>query len=130
MCLQGAARVAAALSGFAPDVLRTFVTWTPMLPPDTPDAAETAAAGFPEASHFWDAQRTIAARLAQVLGISSLESIGAPGGNGLAWDIYLAYGRAKNLDDPDFWMHQLAVAHAPRLDPDEFRQQVERLLTP
>jgi hypothetical protein len=131
MCLQGASRVAAALAQIPMDALQTYVVWVPMLPPDTAEAAEAAAAGFPGASHYWDAGRVLAVQLGRTLGITSLESIGAPGDHGLAWDVYLAYGRGNtNLHEPDFWMHQLAVKHVPRLDPDEFRRQVEPLLPP
>lgn len=129
MCLQGAARVAAALEGLPPDLLHTVIAWVPMLPPDTVETATNAAISFPEATHLWDADRTLSSELGRALGITSSESIGAPGGHGLAWDVYLAYGRGKTMaEPPDFWMHQLAVTHAPRLDPDEFRRRVEHLL--
>jgi hypothetical protein len=129
MCLQGASRVAAVLQDFPPDVLRTLIVWVPMLPPDSAEAAETAARNFPDAAHFWDGDRALASRLGQALSITSAESIGAPGGQGFAWDVYLAYGRGKAIDElPIFWMHQLAVTHAPRLDPNEFRRRVRRLL--
>jgi hypothetical protein len=101
-----------------------------MLPPDTAEAAEDAAAGLPGALHYWDAGRVLAGQLGGTLGITSLESIGAPGEHGLAWDVYLAYGPRTGLGEPDFWMHQLAVTHVPRLDPHEFRRQIERLLPP
>jgi len=129
MCRQGAARVAAALDGLAPGALRTLIVWVPMLPPDTLEAAEGAAADFPYAVHFWDGNRTLASELGHTLGVTSAQSIGAPGGDGLAWDVYLAYGSGRAWGDPpDFWMHQLAVAHAPRLDPAQFRWRLERLL--
>ena len=131
MCLQGASRVVAALGGLPADTLHTFIVWVPMLPPDSEDAARKAARALPGAAHFWDADRRRAVEMGRSLGITAKESLGADGGLGVAWDIYLAYGRGKNLgDEPDFWMHQLAVKHAPRLDPDEFGRQVERLLTP
>src|SRR5574341_2593497 len=129
MCRQGATRVAAALEGLAPGALRTFIVWVPMLPPDTPEAAESAAVEYPRAVHFWDGDRTLASELGRILRITSAQSIGTPGGDGLAWDVYLAYGSGRAWGDPpDFWMHQLAVTHAPLLDPNEFRRQVERLL--
>lgn len=131
MCLQGASRVAAALQDFRPDVLGTFIAWVPMLPPDSAEAAENAARRFRNAAHFWDGELALASRLGRALGITSDESIGVVGSHGFAWDVYLAYGSGRTLDDaPDFWMHQLAVTHAPRLDPHEFRRQVERLLCP
>ena len=130
MCLQGAASVAAALEGFPPDVLRTFIVWVPMLPPDSAEAAQNVAQRFRNAAHFWDRERALASELGRTLGITSAQSIGAPGSHGLAWDVYLAYGNGRAWGDPpDFWMHQLAVTHAPRLDPDEFRRRIERLLS-
>ena len=130
MCLQGAASVAAALQDFRPDVLGTFIAWVPMLPPDSAEAAEAAARNFPDAAHFWDADRTLSIEMGRTLGITSAESIGAPGGHGFAWDVYLAYGNGRAWGDPpDFWMHQLAVTHAARLDPDGPRRRIERLLS-
>ncbi len=131
MCLQGASRVEAALAGIAADALRTYVVWVPMLPPDNQVAAQEAARSFPEAEHFWDGDRRLAVEMGQALNITTKESIGVEGGHGPAWDVYLAYGRGDvDIRRPSFWMHQLAVKHAPRLDPDEFRRRVERLLTP
>ena len=121
--------MAAALQGFPPDVLRSLIVWVPMLPPDSAEAAETAARNFPDVAHFWDGDRALASRMGRARGITSAESIGAPGGHGFAWDVYLAYGRDRALGElPNFWMHQLAVTHAPRLDPNEFRRRVRRLL--
>ena len=40
-----------------------------------------------------------------------------------AWDIYLAYPRGNaDINAPDFWMHQLAIDHAPRFDAAEWRR--------
>lgn len=129
MCLQGASRVEAAVSDLTPSTL--FCAWVPMLPPDTAAAAEAVARALPAAKHYWDGDRRLAAEMGRALGITAKESLGVDGAHGLAWDVYLAYGRSDvDLRQPRFWMHQLAVKHAPRLDPDEFRRQVERLLTP
>jgi hypothetical protein len=129
MCLQGASRVVAATEDLGD--LRTLIVWIPMLPPDSEAAALDAARSFPTARHFWDGDRRLAKEIGRTLGVTAKESLGVDGDLGLAWDVYLAYGRGKNLgDEPDFWMHQLAVKHAPRLDPDAFRRRVERLLRP
>lgn len=129
MCLQGTSRVEAAVGDLTPSAL--FCAWVPMLPPDTGAAAEAAARAFPAAKHYWDGDRRLAMEMGRTLGITAKESLGVDGGPGLAWDVYLAYGRGHSaLGEPDFWMHQLAVRHAPRLDPDEFRRRVERLLAP
>jgi hypothetical protein len=101
-----------------------------MLPPDTPEAAEAATPGLPHTEHFWDGERSLAAEMGQALGITAKESIVVEGGTGLAWDVYLAYGAGDDdLRQPRFWMHQLVVQHAPTLDPEEFRRQVDALLT-
>jgi len=129
MCIQGAARVAAALRGIPSGVLQTLVVWVPMLPPDTEGAAQTAAQALPGAVHFWDGDRRLASELGRMLGITSAQSLGAPGGHGLAWDVYLAYGRGKALaGPPDFWMHQLAVDHAPRFNADEWRARIQAMI--
>ena len=134
MCLEGASRAGAGLLASISDSrLRALYVWVPMLPPDNYDEAERTADRFVEAraTHFWDSERHLARRMAQVLGIGSRESIGAAGQDGLAWDVYLAYRRGANaLERPDFWMHQLGVKHAPRLDPDQWRRRVQEMLRP
>ncbi len=102
-----------------------------MLPADDMQTAMAAAERLPEprALHYWDGERRLARRLGEALNISSRESLGVEGGTGMAWDVYLAYGRgAAKLEQPAFWMHQLGVAHAPRLHAAEFRRRVEALL--
>lgn len=102
-----------------------------MLPADGLAAAQAASERFaePRAAHYWDGERRLARRLARALDIPAWASLGAEGKAGLAWDVYLAYGRgAREIDRPAFWMHQLGVSHAPRLDAGEFRRRVEGLL--
>lgn len=111
--------------------LRAHYVWVPMLPTDNESAARTAAHRFPEprATHYWDAGRHFSRRLAKALRIDTRRSA-APGDDPpFAWDIYLAY-RAGNPDltAPNFWMHQLAVHHAPRLDAGEWRRRVGEML--
>jgi hypothetical protein len=131
MCLQGASRVAAALARVQVDGLRLLIAWVPMLPPDNAKMGASAAGAFPGAEQYWDGQRTLAAALGRALGIKAKESIGVEGGAGLAWDVYVAYAPGDaNILQPRFWMHQLGVRHAPRLDAGEFARRVERLLTP
>lgn len=108
-----------------------YFAWTPMLPADAETAAELAAQPIddPRASHLWDPQRHLARELGHALGISAAESIPTARGAGAAWDVYLAYGRDHtDLRTPRFWMHQLAVTHAPRLDANEWRRGIEGLL--
>ncbi len=131
MCLAGASGAGAELLKAEPNPdLRVRYVWAPVLPPDN-RAAEAAAERFadPRAVHYWDGERQLAQRLGKALGISAKESIGVEGGTGLAWDVYLAYERgAADLFSPKFWMHQLGVTHAPRLDAAAFRAQVQGLL--
>ena len=103
-----------------------------MLPSDTESAAQLAAGPIVDrrVSHFWDPKRHLARALGAALGISATESIPVARGAGAAWDVYLAYGRGDtDLIAPRFWMHQLAVTRAPRLDVDIWRRQIEELLT-
>ena len=106
--------------------LRLRYVWVPVLPPDNIDAARAAAEGLtePRAAHYWDGERRLAQRLGESLGITAQQSLA-----GLAWDVYLAYERSESdLFRPSFWMHQLGVTHAPRLDTAAFRRRVEGLL--
>ena len=120
MCLAGASGAGAELLAQVrhPDLRVRFV-WVPVLPGDGAEIAAAAAARFgePRAAHYWDGERRLARQMAGSLGVSARESLGVEGGSGLAWDVYLAYGRADaDLARPAFWMHQLGVRHAPQLD--------------
>ncbi len=133
MCLAGASGAGAELLAALPHPeLRVRYVWVPMLPADDVPAAATAAAerfAEPRAGHYWDGQRQLARSLGEALGISARQSLAVEGGTGLAWDVYLAYARgAAELSRPAFWMHQLGLTHAPRLDVAAFRQRVEELL--
>ena len=132
MCLAGASGAGAELLADVPaQDLQVHYVWVPMLPPDDEAAADAVAAHFaePRALHYWDGERRLARELATALGISPHDSIGAGEGPGFAWDVYLAYPRgAPDVRNPSFWMHQLGVTHAPRLDAEAFRSWVERLL--
>ncbi len=132
MCLSGASGAGAELLKAEPHPdLRVRYVWVPVLPPDDRAAAAAAAERFaePRVTHYWDGERRLAQRLGKALGISAKESIGVEGGSGLAWDVYLAYERGTaDIFSPKFWMHQLGVTHAPRLDAAAFRAQVQGLL--
>jgi hypothetical protein len=132
MCLAGASGAGGELLAAVPHPdLRLSYVWVPVLPPDNIDAARAAVEGLtePRATHYWDGERQLAIRLGESLGITAQQSLTAEGGSGLAWDVYLAYERgASDLFRPTFWMHQLGVTHAPRLDTAAFRQRVEGLL--
>ena len=132
MCLAGASGAGAELLAAVPaQGLRAYYVWVPMLPPDDEAAAEAASARLAEpcALHYWDGERHLARELGEALQISAHDSTGAGTGPGFAWDVYMAYPRgAVDLTRPAFWMHQLTVTHAPRLDAEVFRQRVEELL--
>jgi len=132
MCLAGASGAGAELLAVMPDAtLRAQYVWVPMLPSDTEAAARAASERFaePRASHYWDAERHLARQMATALGIDTRRSA-APGDDPpFAWDVYLAYGRGNvEIERPDFWMHQLAVDHAPRFEPGEWRGRITEML--
>lgn len=132
MCLEGASRAGAdVLAAVSHPDLRAHFVWVPVLPKDGLEAAQHQAAAITDAQahHYWDGEHRLAQYMAAQLGISAGESLGVEGGAGLAWDVYLAYGRGDtDLALPAFWMHQLGVEHAPRLDAGEFRERVSGLL--
>jgi hypothetical protein len=106
--------------------LRAYVAWVPILPEDSLDAAREARSLVQDGrvSHFWDAERTLPALLAPLLGLPE----GWP-----AWDVYLAYGRGARWTDappaPSFWHHQLGdQVRAPVLDGGAFGDGVRALL--
>jgi hypothetical protein len=77
----------------------------------------------PRASSYWDPNEALGKAYSRILGIES----------GPAWDVYFLYGKGARWDGaepprPPFWMHQLAITNAPRLDPTIFRQHVEQML--
>jgi len=132
MCLTGASRAGAETLAAMPDAeLRAYYVWVPMLPSDDKAAAIAAAQRFaePRATHYWDGERHFARHMALALHIDQRPSAAPGDAPEFAWDIYLAYGCGeKRIDRPDFWMHQLAVAHAPRLDAAVWHERVGRML--
>jgi hypothetical protein len=131
MCLAGASGAGAELLAAMPDAeLYAYFLWVPMLPGDNEQAALAASQRFaePRATHYWDLERHLARRMGRALGIGPRESM-TDGKIGLAWDVYVAYRRGtKNMEKPDFWMHQLEVKHAPRLDAGKWRRRVGQLV--
>src|SRR5688500_7652816 len=107
MCLEGASRAGAELLAAIPnDRLCAYYVWVPMLPRAN-EAAARAAQRFaePDATHYWDGDRRLSRRLAKALGIEARRSAAAGDEPAFAWDIYLAYRRAKaDITAPDFWM--------------------------
>jgi hypothetical protein len=132
MCLTGASGAGAELLAAMPDApLRAHYVWVPMLPSDTEAAALAASERFaePRATHCWDGERHLARHMATALGIDTRRSA-APGDDPpFAWDVYLAYRRGnREIARPDFWMHQLAVDHAPRFEAGEWRRRITEML--
>jgi hypothetical protein len=132
MCLEGASGAGAELMAAIPDAdLRAHFVWVAMLPSDSEQAAVAASERFaePRATHYWDADRHLARHMSPVLGIDSRAEAAVGDVKEFAWDVYLAYRRGNtDIAAPDFWMHQLAVPHAPTLDASEWRRRVEALL--
>jgi hypothetical protein len=132
VCLAGASGAGAeVLQALASKELRAYFVWVPMLPPDSSDAARAAEQRFaePRASHYWDRERYVAKYMARALGIDSRPSATAGDVPQFAWDVYLAFERGEaDIAEPEFWMHQLAVDHAPRLDPGGWRQRIGEML--
>ena len=132
MCLTGASGTGAELLAAMPHApLRAHYVWVPMLPSDTEAAARAVSERFaePRATQYWDGERHLSRQMAKALGIDTRRSA-APGDDPpFAWDIYLAYQRGNaELARPDFWMHQLAVEHAPRFEAGEWRRRITEML--
>jgi hypothetical protein len=111
--------------------LRAFFVWVPMKPSDSEAAAQSASERFSEtrAMPYWDRGRHFSRRMARELRIDSRRSIAPDDEPAFAWDVYLTYGRGNTgIEQPDFWMHQLAVEHAPRFEADKWRRRVQALI--
>ncbi len=103
--------------------LTAFFVWVPELRATESDVPYGIAL-VPDARvrNYWDPNESLGNGYDRLLGVG-----------GPAWDVYFLYARGARWDGslpprPDFWMHQLAVTTAPRLDPDVFRRRVEQLL--
>jgi hypothetical protein len=132
MCLAGASGAGAELLTAMPDTrLRAHYVWVPMLPTDNEATALEASQRFaePRATHYWDPERHLSRRMAAASSIDTRRSA-APGDDpAFGWDIYLAYRRGNaELAHPNFWMHQLAVNHAPHFEPAEWRRGIGEML--
>ena len=127
MCRQGASVIqTAVLEAIEGPSLRAYVAWVPVLPTDQSADAQEASSLVPDerASHFWDAEGTLARTFSRVLDLPS----GCP-----AWDVYLAYppGIRWELEPPGppYWQHQLGgLAVAPQLDGETLAAHLRRIL--
>jgi len=106
--------------------LRAYVTWVPILPSDSEDAAGTSS-GIVEdvrVAQFWDAQKALPGPFALMLGLPE----GWP-----AWDVYMVYPVGATWGDappaPAFWHHQLGdQLDAATLDGEAFAARLRTLL--
>jgi hypothetical protein len=125
-CLEGTSEVEHSL--FATDKsakLAGFVVWVPMLSgtiKNVPGAA--ALAPDPRMLHYWDGSND--------LGFSYGKVLPTPGGP--AWDVYMLYApgtawRGLTPPKPNFWMHQLNITNAPRLNPAVFAARAQAMLS-
>ena len=124
MCLRGASEVErTVLSRIESKNLTVFVVWVPRVKAKRKDVPlASRIIDDPRTRQYWDGSYVTGAAFENTL------EIGEP-----AWDVYMAYGRGirwtGNLPPhPTFWMHQLGVTNAPRLDPDVFAAHVNDLL--
>jgi hypothetical protein len=111
------------LQKIADPQLAAYVVWVPQLAAQRKNVGPaTVLVPDPRAKHFWDPSEVVGSKYGRVLGI------GYP-----AWDVYMLFGRGfrwRGADPPkpDFWMHQLGVTIAPRLEPHEFARRAATLL--
>jgi hypothetical protein len=95
----------------------------PLVSGDNRNAALELSTEFVDSRvrYFWDPDRFTGFHWQPILGL-----------NNLAWDVYLIYGAEANWEQnpaiPNFWMHQLRAANAPRLNQEEFQIKILELL--
>jgi len=103
--------------------LAAFVVWVPQLGAHQGNVADaTRIVQDPRATQYWDPNDALGNAFSPVLGLG--ES---------AWDVYLLYKRgdtwpASGVPKPDYWMQQLGIANAPRLDGAVFAQHAATML--
>lgn len=100
--------------------LRTYLVWVPMLMARESHVKNgLRVMGDPGVAHYWDKHSTLVRGYMKPLGLRQL-----------AWDVYMIYRPGVRWDGdlpptPEFWMHQLPGADAPRLDPAEFARRLK-----
>jgi hypothetical protein len=100
-----------------------FVIWVPQLGGTLADAIQSSRLiDDPRSVHYWDQSDVSGIAFAQVL------HIGEP-----AWDVYLAYAPGIRWEGtlpprPSYWMQQLGLQSAPRLDGSLLADHVRALL--
>ena len=103
LCQYGQGLIAELFEQFEGQSPSGFSIWLPIMDDDSPEVALQEAARFPPSriEHAWDSEARISNLFAKTLGLK-----------GLAWDVYLLYGKRVTWDKedppkPNFWMHQL-----------------------
>jgi hypothetical protein len=115
--------------------LKVFVIWEPILPKDSADAVDDAAALLKDewrAEQFWDPLAESGQRIKKLLELG----IANP-----AWDVYMLFPPGVKWKDatpePAFWMHQLTFMPGGkderrfgslRLDTKKLREEIEKRL--
>lgn len=88
---------------------------------NVPDAMSLAP--DPRMNHYWDASNDLGTAYERIL----------PVAGGPAWDVYMLFApgtvwHGADPPAPAFWMHQLAITNAPRLDANVFAQHAKQML--
>ena len=110
------------LTNKSPD-LAAFVVWVPQLGARQGNVADaTRIVQDSRASQYWDPNDVLGNAFAPVLGL-----------NEPAWDVYMLFKhgdvwRKSGVPKPDYWMQQLGVTNAPRLDGVVFAQHAAMML--
>jgi hypothetical protein len=125
MCLRGASEVErTVLSRNESTNLAAFIVWVPQLHGTRPDAVQSSRTiDDRRTRHYWDGSYVSGPAFERTLHIDEP-----------AWDVYLAYApgirwTAELPPQPTYWMHQLGVTNAPRLDGKVFAEHVRALTT-
>jgi hypothetical protein len=125
ICLMGVSKIQNALfANESSSNLAGFTVWVPMLGGQAANVSEAATlAPDPRVSHYWDGRNALGLAYERILPVS----------NGPAWDVYMIFapGIVWNSTDPPkptFWMHQLPITNAPRLDAAVFAARVRAML--
>lgn len=125
ICLEGVSKIQRAV--FAKETskrLAGFIVWDPMLDGtsgNVPSAMELAP--DPRIVQYWDGLNDVGIEYGRLLPVAS----------GLAWDVYMVFApgvvwSGRTPPRPAFWMHQLNITNAPRLDPALFDEHVHAML--
>ena len=111
-----------ALKNVSDDSVRAYIVWLPILGGDFEGEARKLSNSFRDkrVSYFLDPDTETGKLWQQTLGIPFV-----------AWDVYFLYGPdaqwEKEPEKPAFWMHQLGLKIAPRLDGKVFTEKLREM---